>query len=83
MHAVVGQLNKIYRYYDKYIVQTSLFFLISIGLGAFHTAVDCIPRIYHLPTLLWLYMLWKNKEFMENFDGNNLSNYACHHTDCF
>ena len=37
--AVVGQLNEIYRYYDKYIVQTSLFCLISIGFGAFQSNI--------------------------------------------
>ena len=37
--AVVGQLNKIYHHYDKYIVQTSLFCLISIGFGAFQSNI--------------------------------------------
>ena len=37
--AVVGQLNKIYHRYDKHIVQTSLFCLISIGFGAFQSNI--------------------------------------------
>ena len=37
--AVVGQLNEIYHHYDKHIVQTSLFCLISIGLGAFQSNI--------------------------------------------
>ena len=37
--AVVGQLNKIYHHYNKYIVQTSLFCLISIGFGAFQSNI--------------------------------------------
>ena len=37
--AVVGQLNKIYHHYDKHIVQTSLFCLISIGFGAFQSNI--------------------------------------------
>ena len=37
--AAIGQLNKIYHYYDKHIVQTSLFCLISIGLGAFQSNI--------------------------------------------
>ena len=37
--AVVGQLNEIYHHYDKHIIQTSLFCLISIGLGAFQSNI--------------------------------------------
>ena len=37
--AIVGQLNKIYHHYDKRIVQTSLFCLISIGIGAFQSNI--------------------------------------------
>ena len=37
--AVVGQVSEIYYHYDKYIVQTSLFCLISIGLGAFQSNI--------------------------------------------
>ena len=37
--AIVGQLNKIYHHYDKHIVQTSLFCLISIGFGAFQSNI--------------------------------------------
>ena len=37
--AVVGQLNEIYHHYDKHMVQTSLFCLISIGLGAFQSNI--------------------------------------------
>ena len=37
--AVVGQLSEIYHHYDKHIVQTSLFCLISIGLGAFQSNI--------------------------------------------
>ena len=37
--AIVGQLNEIYHHYDKYIVQTTLFCLISIGLGAFQSNI--------------------------------------------
>ena len=35
--AIAGQLNEIYHHYDKYIVQTSLFCLMSIGLGVFQS----------------------------------------------
>ena len=37
--AVVGQVSEIYYHYDKYIVQISLFCLISIGLGAFQSNI--------------------------------------------
>ena len=39
--AVVGQLNEIYHHYDNHniIVQTSLFCLINIGLGAFQSNI--------------------------------------------
>ena len=37
--AVVGQLNEIYHHYEKHIIQTSLFCLISIGLGAFQSNI--------------------------------------------
>ena len=37
--AVVGQLNKIYHHYDKHIVHTPLFCLISIGFGAFQSNI--------------------------------------------
>ena len=37
--AVVGQINKIYQRYDKDIVQTSLFCLTSIGLGAIQSNI--------------------------------------------
>ena len=37
--AVVGQLKEVYHHYDKYVVQTSAFCLISIGLGAFQSNI--------------------------------------------
>ena len=37
--AVAGQLNQIYHRYDRNIIQTSLFCLISIGLGAFQSNI--------------------------------------------
>ena len=37
--AVVGQLNEIYHHYNEDIVQSTLFCLISIGLGPFQSNV--------------------------------------------